>query len=77
MLPLVADRIGAKLQKRYQCAAPLDLLAYVHWGELAHMNATDEIVTVVNRYLPGSQFRQVWLYEELLRRVALRFSNVD
>ena len=48
VLPLAADRIGAKLEKRYQCTEPLDLLAYVHWGELAHMNAADEIVAVVS-----------------------------
>jgi hypothetical protein len=75
VLPLVADRIGEKLQKRYQCTEPLDLLAYVHWGELAHANAADEIADVVTRHLFGSQFRQVWVYEGLLRRVALRLSN--
>jgi hypothetical protein len=73
VLPLAAGRIGEKLQKRYECAEPLELLAYVHWGELAHANAADEIASVVNRHLSGSQFRQVWVYEGLLRRVALRF----
>jgi hypothetical protein len=48
VFPLAADRIGEKLQKRYQCTEPLDLLAYVHWGELAHINAADEIAAVVN-----------------------------
>lgn len=75
VLPLVADRIGEKLQKRYQCTEPLDLLAYIHWGELAHANAADEIAAVVNRHLSGSQFRQVWVYEGLLGQVALRLSN--
>ena len=66
MLPLAADRIGAKLQKRYQYTEPLDLLAYVHWGELAHANAADEIAAVVTRHLFGSQFRQVWVYDGFL-----------
>ena len=55
VLPLAADRIGEKLQKRYECTEPLELLAYVHWGEFAHANAADEIASVVSRYLPGSQ----------------------
>jgi hypothetical protein len=75
VLPLAAERIGEKLQKRYQCAEPLDLLAYVHWGELAHINAADEIKAIVNQHLHGSQFRQVRVYEGLMRRVALRFSR--
>jgi hypothetical protein len=74
VFPLAADRIGEKLQKRYQCREPLNLLAYVDWGELAHINAADEIAAVVSQHLAGSQFRQVWVYEGLLRRVALRFS---
>jgi hypothetical protein len=77
VLPLAADRIAEKLQKRYQCAEPLELLAYVDQGELAHLNAPDEIAAVVSLHLPESQFRQVWVYEGLQRRVALRYSNVD
>jgi hypothetical protein len=75
VLPLAADRVGEKLQKHYQCAEPLELLAYVHWGELAHANAADEIAAVAAQYLPGSQFRRVWVYEGLLQRVALQFQN--
>jgi hypothetical protein len=75
VLPLAVDRVGEKLQKHYQCAEPLELLAYVHWGELAHANAADEIAAVVERHLPGSQFRRVWVYEGLIHRVALQFQN--
>jgi hypothetical protein len=74
VLPACAKRIAEKLQKRYECREPLELLAYVDFGELAHLSAPDEITAIVNQHLPGSQFRRVWIYEGLLRHVALRFS---
>jgi hypothetical protein len=73
VLPLCANRIAEKLQKRYETREPLELLAYVDFGELAHLGAAEEIAAIVNQLLPGSQFRRVWVYEGLLRRVGLRF----
>jgi hypothetical protein len=70
-LPLAADRIGQKLQMRYECDTPLELLAYVEYGEMAHANAADEIAEVTLPSLPSSQFRRVWVYEGLHRRVGL------
>jgi hypothetical protein len=58
VLPLVAERIAEKLSKRYICSEPLELLAYVHWGELAHLGAADEISMVVNQRIEGSQWRR-------------------
>ena len=75
VLPLVADRIAAKVQKRYECDVPLELLAYIDWGELAYANARDEITALVQQHLSSSQFRRVWVYEGLLRRVALRYER--
>ena len=71
VLPLRAQEIAGKLQKHYETAEPLELLAYIENGEMAHLNAEREITEIVNRWLPGSQFRRVWVYEGLLRRIAL------
>ncbi len=70
VLPRRHEEIARKLKKRCACDAPLELLAYVDLGELAHVNAETEIRDVVNRWLPGSQFRRVWVYEGMHQRVA-------
>lgn len=45
--------------------------AYCQIGKLAHLTDEPSIRATVQRYLPESQFRRVWIYEGLLRRVAL------
>jgi hypothetical protein len=71
VLPLRIERITEKLRSKYDCNEPLELLAYVENGELAHFNDRDDIVRVVTDGLPGSQFRRVWVFEGLPNRVAL------
>jgi hypothetical protein len=71
VLPLRPEEITGKLRKSYATDHPLELLAYVENGEMAHLNAEREIREVVNRWLPGSQFRRVWVFEGLLRNVSL------
>jgi hypothetical protein len=71
VLPLRVEEIERKLQKRYDTQAPLELLAYVENGEIAHLNDAARITEVVERLLPTSQFRRVWVFEGLLRQVGL------
>jgi hypothetical protein len=72
VLPLRVEEIERKLQKRYDTEAPLELLAYVENGEVAHQSDVDQITEIVARLLPTSQFRRVWVYEGLLRRIGMR-----
>jgi len=79
VLPLDSERITKKLTRAlpYKCNAPLELLAYVHQGELAHLNAGDEICAAVIPYLDQSQFRRVCVFEGLRKRVAMTFTRTD
>ena len=72
VLPLRVEEIERELQKRYNTEAPLELLAYVENGEVAHQDDAERIAEIAKRRLPGSQFRCVWVYEGLLRRVGMR-----
>jgi hypothetical protein len=71
VLPLRVEGIERKLEKRYDTQAPLELLAYIENGEMAHMADAARITEIVERLLPTSQFRRVWIFEGLLRRVGL------
>jgi hypothetical protein len=71
VLPLRVEEIERKLRKRYETDHPLELLAYVENGEMAHLADAARITEVVERLLPKSQFRRVWVYEGLLRQVGL------
>jgi hypothetical protein len=73
VLPLRLERIVEKLRARYDCREPLELLAYIDNGELAHASDEHDIARIVGVGLAGSQFRRVWVFEGLLNRVALTF----
>src|SRR5262249_44588985 len=71
VLPLRLERITEKVRARYDCTEPLELLAYIDNGELAHASDEQDIGRVITDGLAGSQFRRVWVFEGLLNRVAL------
>src|ERR1035441_6754534 len=56
VLQLRVEEIEQKLRKRYDTGAPLELLAYVENGEVAHLADVARIREAVERGLPGSQF---------------------
>jgi hypothetical protein len=52
----------------------LELLAYMEIGALAYLSDEGAIGDAVSANLPTSQFRRVWIYEALMRRVPLSFT---
>lgn len=73
--PVRADRITRTLQKRYETAEPLELLAYCHAGELAFVADPAALEAATVEHLPTSQFRRVWIYEGLIDRVSRVFEQ--
>jgi hypothetical protein len=58
------DKIREKLSdKNYQTERPLELFAYATHDEVdAHVNSLPMIDECVRRYLPGSRFRRIWVF---------------
>jgi hypothetical protein len=58
------DKIREKLvEKNYQTERPLELFAYAMHDEVdAHVNSLPMLRECVRRYLPGSRFRRVWVF---------------
>jgi hypothetical protein len=69
------DEIAGKLAKSYDCAEPLELIAYLEFGELAHARSEGDLKELVTCILPSSRFRRVWVFEQLLRRNVLVFAR--
>jgi hypothetical protein len=69
--PAQIVRVIDKLQKPYSCAEPLELLAYADRGELSSANDLPALREAVKVHLPGSAFRRVWVFEEMLRRATV------
>jgi hypothetical protein len=69
--PIQIARVIDKLKKPYNCAEPLDLVAYADRGEFSFAHDLPELGEAVRLHLPGSPFRRVWAFEELQRRVTL------
>jgi hypothetical protein len=69
--PAQIARVIDKLQKPYSCAEQLELLAYADRGELSFANDLPALSEAVELHLPGSAFRRVWVFEEMLRRATL------
>jgi hypothetical protein len=72
-MPVHAERLSEKLQRRYVCAEPLELLAYNEVEQLAHLADEQRIRDAVESQIAGSQFRRVWVFDGYLNRVAHRF----
>jgi hypothetical protein len=72
-MPVHTERLTVKLQRRYACAEPLELLAYNEVEELAHLADEQRIRDAVESQIAGSQFRRVWVFDGFLNRVAHRF----
>jgi hypothetical protein len=69
--PAQIARVIDKLQKPYSCAEPLELLAYADRGELSFASDIPALAEAVKLHLPGSAFRRVWTFEEMLGRATL------
>jgi hypothetical protein len=69
--PVQIARVIDKLQKPYNCAEPLELLAYADRGEFSFANDLPGLSDAVRLHLPGSAFRRVWAFEEMQRRATL------
>jgi hypothetical protein len=72
-MPVHADRLSEKLQRRYVCTEPLELLAYNEVEQLAHLADEQRIRDAVESQIAGSQFRRVWVFDGFLNRIAHRF----
>jgi hypothetical protein len=70
-IPVQIDRVIEKLQKRYECAEPLELLAYADGSEFSFEDDLTALGEAVRLHLPGSRFRRVWGFEEIQRKVTL------
>jgi hypothetical protein len=69
--PVQIARVIDKLKKPYNCAEPLELLAYADRGELSFASDLPALAEAVRLHLPGSAFRRVWAFEEMQRRATL------
>jgi hypothetical protein len=69
--PVQIARVIDKLKKPYNCAEPLELLAYADRGEFSFARDLPELSGAVRLHLPGSAFRRVWAFEEMQRRATL------
>jgi hypothetical protein len=66
VLRLNLGKLQEKMRKTYDCAVPVELLAYA--AEVAHLADETEIPRLVRDLLPQSGYRGVWIFEDLLRR---------
>jgi hypothetical protein len=60
-------KLEEKLGKTYVSDAPIELLAYA--AEVSHQSDDDSIREIVDRMMPKSIYRRVWIFEQLLGRV--------
>lgn len=59
-------KLEEKLGKTYMSGAPIELLAYA--AEISHQSDDDKIREILDRMMPGSVYRRVWISEQLLGR---------
>ena len=59
-------KLEEKLGKTYLSDAPVELLAYA--AEISRQSDDEAIPQIVNRLMPGSAYRRVWIFEQLLRK---------
>jgi hypothetical protein len=64
--PLNLAKLKEKLGNKYQSDVPVELLAYA--AQMSRQSDEDSISGILNQLVPMSQFRRVWIFEELLRR---------
>lgn len=73
------DKIREKLaEKNYRTERPLELIAYATHDEAdAHVNSLPMIDECVQRHLPGSRFRRVWVFNRHFRQLVYVYPPVD
>jgi hypothetical protein len=73
------DKIREKLvDKSYRTSAPLELFAYsTHDDVDAHVDSRNAIDECVRRYLPGSQFRRVRVFNLAFQQLKYTYPQVD
>jgi hypothetical protein len=59
-------KLEQKLGKRYESDVPVELLAYA--AEISRASDDESIPEILNRLMPDSVYRRVWIFEQLLRR---------
>lgn len=67
VVPLDLARLEKKLDTKYVCDAPVELLAYA--TEIRHDNDDQAIPRIVIPLLPESAYRRVWIFQTLLGQV--------
>ncbi len=67
--PIQIERVVEKLRTPYGRKGSLELLAYVDFGEISFARDLPALEAAVREHLPGSAFRRVWAFEEMLNRV--------
>jgi hypothetical protein len=73
------DKIREKLtDKDYRTDRPLELIAYATHDELdAHVDSLRMICECVQRHLPGSRFRRVWVFNRHFRQLCYVYPPVE
>jgi hypothetical protein len=64
--PLNLAKLEEKLGKTYQSDAPVELLAYA--AEISRQSDDEEIPQILDRLMPDSAYRRVWIFEQLQRK---------
>lgn len=59
-------KLEEKITRTYQSDVPVDLLAYA--AEVSRQSDDDRIREIVDQRAPGSGYRRIWIYEDLLRK---------
>jgi hypothetical protein len=59
-------KLEEKLHRTYQSDVPIELLAYA--AEISRMSDDERIPEILDRMMPDSVYRRVWIFEQLLRK---------
>lgn len=68
---LVCERVTQKLSRPYDCAEPLELLAYTEHMDIAHCSDIEEVDRIADAHLARSRFRKLWLFDGMLEKIEL------
>lgn len=63
------DTISNKLSKTYQCAYPVELLAYIHWDVLPPEGVWKASLEKAATALKDSQFKRLWVLDRTRQQV--------